>query len=189
MRCRNLLAIIVVLGCSRLEHRAQEAQTQSCAKLEFFEEYERMGLAKRSSSGALRLELPFDLHEASCAAPDSYGHRTTLLVELISGANECRIRSATGDSQAFGEDVGENGPWRDAFMAIDDPNLADHALQQIELRDARTRHALLLLRRSYWFYEHVAPGSPLKPEQEPEGASDCCYGYTSSAFPRRTEEG
>lgn len=35
---------------------------------------------------------------------------------------------------------------------------------------------------AYYFYENVAPAAQLKPELQPEAVTDCCYGYTSSAF-------
>jgi hypothetical protein len=142
-----------------------------------------MGLATSVPNDALRIELPVDLHSADCGVPDEYGHRMTLLLKLDTVSGKCSIRSAIADGRPFGEPAESIAmPWRDAFVPVNDPNLADVTLGKIELRDPDTQHALLLMPAIYYFYEHVGPTAQLKPELEPETATDCCYGYTSSTF-------
>lgn len=173
-------------GCSRAENQRNPNPTPvpiACVAPHFFEKYRGAGLATSARTDEIRIELPVDLHSADCGAPDSYGHRMTLRLTLGAESGRCRIRSAVADAHPYG-DTAESGlePWRDAFVPVNDPNLADSTLERIELRDSNTHHALLLMPGAYYFYENVAPAAQLKPELQPEAVTDCCYGYTSSAF-------
>ena len=185
-RFRTMLLLAVVAGCSRETPRARSsppAATARCGALPILREYERRGLMRRSAPDELRLELPIDLHSADCGAPDGYGHSLTLVLRLRRDPENCSVQSAEADSNPFGSPGGPTvSPWHDSFTVTGKPNLSNASLPLIELRDRNTRHALLLLPNAYYFYEDVPDGGNLKPELEPEGATDCCYGYSSSQF-------
>ena len=85
-------------------------------------------------------------------------------------------------------------PWINDFAVKHAPDLLDHGLVRIELRDVGRKEALLLLRDGYYFYEEVEESSTLRPELDPAleldptGEDNCCFGYSSSASQRWPRE-
>jgi len=190
MNAKQLIAVAGIVGafiaCAQPAPDPSPAPAAECASSRFFALYARGELVRASGPASLVLDVPVNLHSADCGAPDCYGHGMTLTLELRRVGKRCEIVSAKASAVPFNEcgiPADEMPrPWTNRFVVKGTPNLADHRLARIELRDSKRHEALLLLPNSYYFYENVKPSSRLRPELEPEDAKGCCYGYTNSAF-------
>jgi len=152
-----------------------------CVSRTFFDNYARHGLVVASTESFLVLELPVDLHQTDCGAPDCYGHTMMLTLDLSRDAAACKLVKASASGNTFGP--GEETPreWTNTFTWAKPIDLASPELERVELRDPKRREAVLLLRNGYFFFENVDARSKLIPALASDEDTDCCYGYTSSA--------
>ena len=171
------------------DRQEPSASLAGCASSRFFTLYTREKVIQSSDETSLVLDVPVDLHEADCGAPDCYGHSMTLTLKLRRVGKRCEIESATASAVPFsncGAQQNQEGlqPWTNDFVVKGTPDLSDDHLTQIELRDFGRSEALLLLPHGYYFYENASVSSKLHPKLwsvDLDDPKDCCYGYTSSA--------
>jgi len=171
------------------DRQEPSASLTGCASSRFFTLYAREKAIQASDETSLVLDVPVDLHEADCGAPDCYGHSMTLTLKLRRVGKRCEIESAKASAVPFRncdtqQDQEALQPWTNNFVVKGAPDLSDDHLTQIELRDFGRSEALLLLPRGYYFYENADASSQLHPKLwsvDTDDSKDCCYGYTSSA--------
>jgi hypothetical protein len=173
-------------GAARLSApTAVEKKSAACDALTIFELYEKNGAVVRRSAAELALHLPIDLHQADCGAPDCFGHDMWLSLRLGEEAGRCVILEAEASSTPFDSCGGPTqdpkpAPWRNSFVSAGRPDLADPALDRIELRDEARGHALVLLDDNYLFYEKVTREKNLLPKLVDFESSECCGGWAYS---------
>jgi len=161
-----------------------EPPPPKCVSRTFFDNYAHHGLVVASTENFLVLELPVDLHQTDCGAPDCYGHTMTLTLDLSPDAGTCMLVEARASAKTFEcGGPGEQTPreWTNTFTWGKPTDLASPELERLELRDPKRREAVLLLRDGYFFFENVDARSKLIPALASDEDTECCYGYTSSA--------
>ena len=108
--------------------------------------------------------------------------RSIWALRTAADRGRCLVRSARAASAPFDDCGGPNRqPRKNAFVVVGSPDVGDAGLTRLELRDTAQKHTLLLLRDAFYFYEGVTANDALRPELEPDEATGCCYGFTSSA--------
>ncbi|MEM7517244.1 MAG: hypothetical protein AAF368_10010 [Planctomycetota bacterium] len=150
-----------------------------------FERYRDAGVAARADDGAWVLDLTSNLHSADCGAPDGYGTRLTVHVNVEQRPGHCAVESVSIRREPFGFGASERraslGPELITFLldshAVD---LGDERLDELTLRSTDGGEALILHRYNFLYFDEVEPGGILRHElwtgEDDEG---CCYGGTS----------
>jgi len=192
-RTPDLIAalLLTVLCSSAIAGDVQK----SCHVLPLLARYESAGMLQRAPDGTISLRLTADLHFADCGAPDCYG--TNILVTMTPSHDKdgCSIREALVRTQDFVETgcapSGSAGaPRREIYFPDSGGfDLSDRAQEKLTLRGKDGRHAIVILRENFFYFDDATPGGTLRTELPGDDAEEtCCWGATSSAGRFETDD-
>ena len=161
---------------------AAAAPSFGCDALPLLGAYRAAGVVLEQSASRLKLALTIDLHSLDCGAPDGYGEKLSLELEIAAEGEHCWLRGGTVAATPFGFERGDEKPWSDELRVDGTVDLALVEPPDVVLRGAATPRALVLTRHQYWLFEDVKPGAPLRQQLagEDDDGKGCCFGFTSA---------
>ncbi len=150
-------------GALVVEETQAQTQVAPCEHLPFFARWFELGVASRAGD-TLELALRFDLHAQDCGAPDSYGTDVKLRIALAGRNGGCVAKSVTLEQKRWGDWGPDESALLPQSFSLDAPisDLANASLNEFTLTSIRHETALVLERRSAYFYEDVKPGMHLE---------------------------